>query len=331
MNEGWFKGSFDITKYAYNFYRPEAERQIEWSFPVKYKDFSFQEPCSETKILADLIDDIRPDIIYPLHNAGIGGAYFYLTRELPAQYYESVRNLCEELQIPLDYGEPEEEFIKEQIKPFYWEFHIEQMYEYLKNLGKDPRKIIGGGNNSIGYAANQNPDLFGLIGEIPYIYDEKIIDTSDSGQKRKKFLKEKYALQEQLIGFIAENVDKDFLEKDNALYPAVKKMSNMMLEMTNAFKEDLDNPEYNKNATVAEKFSSEAAERFHLCTFLGEFYRLLSQSSQSEEVQKLKSQTEELIDEQINIIQQNSNIKTIPIKNLVQLQLGCLLEAIKYV
>ena len=79
LNEGWFKGPFDIYTYASNFYRPAGKDQVEWTFPIEYKTLKFDSPLPETQALMELIDTAKPHFLYALHNAGFGGAIFTST------------------------------------------------------------------------------------------------------------------------------------------------------------------------------------------------------------------------------------------------------------
>ena len=87
LNEHWFKGKLTLDRYFTNFYRPPANRMIDWTFPIKYKDFEWKEPLNETRVLIDIIKEIKPDLMYPIHNSGFGGAYFFSTREFDEHYY----------------------------------------------------------------------------------------------------------------------------------------------------------------------------------------------------------------------------------------------------
>lgn len=44
QNEGWFKGPFTISQYQHNFFRPAFDQQVEWSFPIDYKQYHFNAP-----------------------------------------------------------------------------------------------------------------------------------------------------------------------------------------------------------------------------------------------------------------------------------------------
>ena len=86
LNEGWFQGPFTVKNYARHYYRPPSFQQIEWTFPVDYETLHFDSPLPETQALMSLIEEIRPDFIYSLHNSGFGGAYFYISEEAPGLY-----------------------------------------------------------------------------------------------------------------------------------------------------------------------------------------------------------------------------------------------------
>jgi hypothetical protein len=51
LNEGWFAGPYTIRNYARHFYRPRSAEQVEWTFPIHYKDLNFTASLPETKAL----------------------------------------------------------------------------------------------------------------------------------------------------------------------------------------------------------------------------------------------------------------------------------------
>jgi hypothetical protein len=60
LNEGWFSGPFTIRNYARYFYRPRAEEQVEWTFPITYKNYSWSTPSNETQALMYAIRLVQP-------------------------------------------------------------------------------------------------------------------------------------------------------------------------------------------------------------------------------------------------------------------------------
>ena len=51
LNEPWFKGPFSITNYVRHFFRPAPTRQVDWTFPIDYKNLHFHDTIPETRAL----------------------------------------------------------------------------------------------------------------------------------------------------------------------------------------------------------------------------------------------------------------------------------------
>ena len=54
--------------------------QTDLTFPLRYKNYIFNESPSNVIALAKLIEATRPELVYPVHNASMSGAYFFMTR-----------------------------------------------------------------------------------------------------------------------------------------------------------------------------------------------------------------------------------------------------------
>ena len=78
LNEKWLKGPYTLYNYSRNFFRPAGFKQVDWTFPIDYKELHFHDTIPETKAMMELIDQIHPEFIYSLHNAGFGGVYLSL-------------------------------------------------------------------------------------------------------------------------------------------------------------------------------------------------------------------------------------------------------------
>ena len=69
LNEGWFKDSSSIRKYAAN-YRPPGHEQVEWTFRSTMKRFTFSAFTRDAKCLMKLIEEKNPSSCI-LHNSGL--------------------------------------------------------------------------------------------------------------------------------------------------------------------------------------------------------------------------------------------------------------------
>jgi hypothetical protein len=79
LNEGWFCQPWDLRDYARRHFRPPEGEQVEWTFPNTDTDWSWERTLPETRALEALLEEVRPHVLLPLHNALLGGAYAFLS------------------------------------------------------------------------------------------------------------------------------------------------------------------------------------------------------------------------------------------------------------
>jgi hypothetical protein len=328
LNEGWFKGEFTIEKYAKNFYRSITPLQTDWTFPLKYKNHSFNDSPSNVFALAKLIEKTRPQLVYPIHNAGMSGAYFFMTKYFGDKFYNELIDLCKILSIPLDMGEPELEIMQEWKKPIYREFTGKEYHAYYTSVGIEPDKKTG--DSSIGYSKNFNQDVIGIIGEIPYFYDRKIEDNSLTKKTRKENMINEIASLEKLKTFVNNIMSTADLNKNSIFYDLFQYIIFQWEKVLQTRKKYIKKEEYKKMATVSQEFSTNVIPIFRQSLLLGELRRFLVESPKTIQNEKLIKDVDNAITEKIEFIEKNSEIKIFPIRKLVQLQLGFLLLSLKY-
>ncbi|MEK6854930.1 MAG: M14 family zinc carboxypeptidase [Nanoarchaeota archaeon] len=329
LNEQWFKGRLTLDRYFINFYRPPANRMIDWTFPVQYKDFKWKEPLKETRVLMDIINEIKPDLMYPIHNSGFGGAYFFSTRKFDSNYYDSLKRFTEKLGIPLHMGEPEEEFMKEIVKPFYFDFGFVDYYEQMKKIGKNPVDVLKHGDNSTFYLLSQNPKAVVIKGEVPYFYSDKIIDNFPSSKTRREAWLSFLENSKKHLKFVQPIVEKtlDKLQEPNAWYYLMKDMKRRWDIRTEAMRNYVNSsPDFDRKATEAEIFDCLLGSYFYSGGLLfGQVRRAALESGlDSGDVKILKGKIEECS----KTISSETDWEVLPIKKLVQLQLGVLFETV---
>lgn len=329
LNEDWFKGKLTLEKYFSNFFRPPAHRMVDWTFPVKHNDFVWNAPLKETKVLMEIIDEIKPDLMYPLHNAGFGGAYFLSTKQFSPEYYENIKRLTEEIGIPLHLGEAEEEFMREIVKPFYFDFGFKDYYGNMVKLGRDPKKTLQHGDNSTFYLLGKNPDALVIKGEVPYFYSERIRDQSLSSITRKdlwldflKNSKRHLELVQPIISKIREKISS----------------SSPWSYVINNSKEKWDSRSdaMEKYVCSSKDFERWANQAEVLDGIIGSYFYggglLFGQVKRAAMEANLPENDIDFLDEKIlecsKKINSTTNWKVLPIRNLVQLQLGLLFETI---
>ena len=80
---------------------PSVPRQAEWTFPFVYKNYSWTTPIPETQVLMNIIDRVKPEFMYSLHNAGFGGAYWYVSGMRPS-LWDRFYKAAEKQNVPLN-------------------------------------------------------------------------------------------------------------------------------------------------------------------------------------------------------------------------------------
>lgn len=336
LNEGWMKGPFTITNYASNFYRPPSSLQVEWTFPVDYKTYSFNQPIPETQALMGLIEKVKPEFIYSLHNSGFGGAYLYLTRD-QSSMYQPFYKLVESQDLPLHLGEAEVPYATKYSPAVFKMIGTEDMYDFMEAQmpGADPAAMLTSGGSSISYAARFN-QVFGLVCEMPYFYNPAIKDNSSSGMTRREALlamtAEARRIQEMLKQLYAK-IQPELIEKSDfksVFDENLTAMDHHYASQENWAKTD---PETLRIATVAEKFDSLDVNRFYQLLSMGMFVRLVDELIQAKgELPVLMSARAEVktaFDSLSAELEQALAYSVIPIQKLVRVQLGAGLIALQ--
>ena len=169
LNENWLKGPYTLYNYSRNFFRPAGFQQVDWTFPVDYKELHFHDSIPETRAMMALIDQIKPSFIYSLHNAGFGGVYWYMSTPLP-ELYEGLYKSAHKANVPLNLGEPETPYCVAYAPAVYQSLEIEQEYDYMEKYappGTDIAATFKVGNCSESYARTRYGSVT-LLTELPY-------------------------------------------------------------------------------------------------------------------------------------------------------------------
>jgi hypothetical protein len=336
LNEGWFKSPFSLENYARNYYRPPAYQQVAWTFPIDYKSLHFDDPIPETQALMGLIEQVRPDFMYSLHNSDFGGVYYFIWEAAPP-LYDQFHKLVENQGLPLHMGESERPYEEEFASAIYRDSSISEEYDYLKeHTETDPAEIITGGTLSFEYA-RRFCDPFSLICEMPYFYNPAINDISPSDIQRRDALLQAINESRESVEFLAE------------LYDAVKGELTVPSLFRDAIEENLrtsgeelaveeewvrTNPKADGMATVAEKFDNLVIQKYYRLTMLGMFLRMLqvqiSKSGTSSALNSTQETAKEAFDVRAAALEAEIDYSVIPIQKLVRVQLGSGLLAAHY-
>ena len=333
LNEGWFKGPFNIRNYARNFYRPAGKNQVEWTFPISYKDLDFQSPISETKAVMDLMEQIKPSFIYSLHNAAFGGVYWY-TGEGADEIYDGLYKSAEKQGIPLSLGEPEAPFCVALAPAIYKMISIKDFYDYLEKYGAtDIPAILTAGDCGAEYAKDRW-GTFTFLTELPYFYEERIMDLSPSDMIRKDAALDYFDYEKESNRVILDILEPvlPYIPENDLFLLAIKDFTKDETSDTSR-KMVEENPDFQKLATVAEKFDSLLLRRYYKLLCFGMLIRvnenaLAEMENSGEENDEKKAALEKAMaaavtefDARVSYLEEQISYQVIPIRKLVSIQL----------
>ncbi len=329
LNEGWFKGPFTLYNYIKGWYRPVGNEQAEWTFPFEYKNYKWDTPIAETKILMDIIDETKPTFMYSLHNAGFGGSYWYISKDIP-EVYPKLYAASEKQNVPLHLGEPEAPFIPEFSKAIYKMLGMKDEYDFMEKYGEgDPAEMMFAGDSSDSYASKYG--TFCLVAELPYFFSPLIQDETELDFPRRdavlKGLEEMKEDQDKLAYYFDQF--RDMCGPDNDFVKIIgrsldKREANYITEVNFA----KQNKEHENPCKVSEEFDNRVITKF---------YRLLSWSAairgakyelekrkgtpEAELLEKIIPEMEEILLEGAKKVEEESKYSVVDIKRLVGVQL----------
>lgn len=325
LNEGWFKGPFTPTNYAKHYYRPEPEAQVEWTFPIDYKNLHFHSPLPETEALMRVIDEIKPVFMYSLHNAGFGGVYYYVTRDC-APLYPLFAELPEWFGLALDLGEPEVSYAPVYAPAVFGMPGMDESYDFLESIGiEDPSTVITAGTSSKSYAEPYN--TFTLVVEMPYFDDPRVNDNTMTEVIRRDAILARLDKGDANGEWMSSRLEqvKPYLTLNTAVRSAAENFIKLSVDWRSQERLGAQaNPDTLRPATVAEVFSNELSNPFYQYLVLGMFSRMLQDEVAAGNtepiVMKIAIEAAEHLAKEGTEFEAKLNYRALPIQSLVGVQ-----------
>lgn len=330
LNEGWFKGPFTLYHYTRNYFRPAGYEQVEWTFPMQYKDYSFQDPIPETQALMKIIDDIKPVFMYSLHNSGFGGAYWYISQPQAQDVYDTFQKAALSRGVPVDLGEPEMPYIQPFVPAVFKMTSAADAYDYYESVGENPTALMQHGESSSAYAGE---GCTTLVTEVPYFLEPRIQSGKMLDFTRREAVMKKLDVLEKQQEQTAQyyHAIEDVITTDNPFAKMVKVgvdagPASVRAERTFA----------QKNAAYEEPCKeSEAMSNLDMPAFYALFsWSLLIRSMEhelaknpaaevAERLNRLKEECETLMKQDAEKAEASLQYSVVPIRTLIGIQLEC--------
>ena len=338
LNEGWFSGPFTIRNYAQYFYRPRAEEQVEWTFPIVHKNYSWSTPSNETRALMNAIQLTQPDFVYGLHNSGFGGMYYYISRPL-SDIFPELEQLPSSLGLFLAKGEAEAPWVSQFAPAIFSPLSLRNAYDYYEKYTHiDPVTMMSGGGTSFDYleTIGLNKTIF-LMAELPYFQSPTVSnDTIIPNRTRRDVLLQGLDKDDESNSILMDLIEliQSAMTLDSSFYRA----SRSLLELYNTTAASRRQAVLNDNstlvpATVAQQTDAVYVSVFYKMLIASMLDRalLLQLSQPSVDIKLLEDAHITLVghlDNWISDIEQNLPYSSIRIRTLVQAQLGAMLAVL---
>jgi hypothetical protein len=333
LNEGWFAGPFTPRNYARHFFRPSSAMQVEWTFPIAYKEHYFDKALPETQMLMRVIDELKPELMASLHNAGFGGVYYYISRAAEP-LYEKLHELPEWEGLPLQLGEAEVPYAQPFAPAIFPTIRVAAGYDYMEQNGGDPANAGFAGASSFEYSLPYN--TFSIITEVAYFDDPRVNDQSPSDVQRRTAILDGLDLADEGGKTLRAHFDavaKD-LKGDSPFQNSVDWWAGLgkMREAERNWAST--SPETERPATVAELFSSIEQTQFYRLLGMGMMLRMLEGEiaigNGTPAIRKQLIDSTRVFNEWADRLEGSLEMRVVPIRKLVSVELGAVLAAAEY-
>lgn len=343
LNEGWTQKDFSPYAHMQCFYRQDLRFQAECSFPLTHKRLRFDSPTPEALVLRRLLDSVRPDFYYSLHNETVGGAFYAVTRDIGERACGQLRALTREFGVPLKRHPSFSEWCKVYSLAVEEPFTTTRFYDFLEKTTPEPELLLTYGACSWEYLSEIKPGAVTFIAEIPYAThpaDGSSVPT-DHHLRRLKLecdTRNKYVVTtilDQIPRILPDiNVESPFYRKIfDGLVAAKDQLDNGLPWWASRTRDILFNPLYDRPATEEDWFVEHMRCYNVLCN-CHEFMRLLLDSRQTNAVVEARRRTEATFLEAFNQIASELDFGKLTVlghDSLAGLQLGSGLIALNAV
>ncbi len=335
LNEGWFKGPFTLRQFATHYYRGAYTDQVEWTFPIRYKDFRFDSPTAETSALMNLMQRVRPDFYFTLHNNYFSGVYFYVSHEVP-ELYPRLYQAAAYWGLPLHQGEMEVPYRRRLAPAVYAMPGIGEAYDYYAKLGQSFSVARRGGGSSYDYLRTLRPDAFGLMCELGYFNDPRLVDNSGARIARREAILHSVrngVRSYDLLAACYANAAPYLQLRSHFRRRIEEYLASALTDLEAKRKWAEADPELGEEATVAEALDDLEIQSFWQLLIISMFRRMLDQeiATASGRAQIVLADIRTRVSQEFELIatrlEESATYKSFPIRSLVGVQLICTLEA----
>lgn len=224
LNEGWSQKPLSLVNYMKNFYVQALRDQVDTSFPLKHKNLTWLDASKEATILRRILDDVRPDFLYSLHNAWIGGAFYFISRDIDHKFHDALYSLLRSQDFPLQKRPIWRDVCKPYGEGIVDSWSIKKHYDHLEKTMSEPQNVLRFGGGSWDYLEEIKPDAIMFMTEVGYLRHPGDESEAETGENLRRFKLKIDAECKYLATVLLEEYEKvkEDLDKSSPLYRAVE-------------------------------------------------------------------------------------------------------------
>jgi hypothetical protein len=311
LNEGWTQQPFTFDRYMKNFYVQGVADQVDTSFPIAHKNLVRPGPPSpEGRVLQSLLEKIRPDFFFTLHNAWVGGAFYFVSRDLPQPCQQQIRELMADHGVPVQRRPLFKEMCASYGEGFIEIWSVRNHYDFLERTIAAPEEHLPYGAGSWDYLAQIKPDALTFAAELGYLTHPWDESERPTGRNLRQFKLRLDADSKYLATVVLEEWErlKPQLDPANPFYRAIvggtvlpekaKLVEGGLPLSLYPTSHILFNPQYDKSMTEGDLFNACVIDGGFFFLRVGyQFVRLLKTSPQTDAVRQAIQRLDTAFDE----------------------------------
>lgn len=338
LNEGWSQKSFTFKNYMKNYHVQAPPDQVDTSFPITHKKLVLNQPSQEAKILQRLLDQIRPDFYFSLHNAWTGGAFYFLSRDIDHKYHREIYQLLKQHGFPIQKRPIWREICAQFGEGIVEIFTIKKYYDYLEQTSSSPEQFLQFGAGSWDYLADIMPGALTFVAEMGYVRHPSDESDKETRKNLRQFKLRIDADSKYLATVLLQEWEKVKGDVDptspfyraivgGMVFPEKEKLCEGGSPLSRYSTRDmLFNPGYDRAMTEGDRFNACMVDGGFLFLPLSyQFVRLLKASPQTPAVRQAIGRLELAFDEAITDIAHHVDFnacEVIDCDTLAKVQLG---------
>ncbi len=346
LNEGWSQKPFTLENMMRNHYVQAAPDQVDVSFPIAHKKLVFDRPSREARVLKELIDRVRPDFLFSLYNSIVGGASYFLSRDIGQKYYQEIYRLLQQQGLPIEKRPAWSEFGTQFAVGIGENFSKSKYYDYLERTTPSPERLLQGrGAASWDYLSQIKPGALSCSAELGYVRHPSSESERDTGQNLRRLMLQVDADSKYLATVMLEEWQntKEDLNTASPLYravvdyalPAKDRLLDGGIPLSSHTTLDLlFNPSFSRMMTEADRFRACFGGGYIFLLMGYQLVRLLKISNQTTAVQQAITRLDRDFSDRLAEIAQEVNFNAFKVTDcdtLARVQFGSGLIALNSV